>query len=153
MSGVAQRLALLRSLAAGRGLSITDVAHSVGSTISVGAGRTTPLRFAKRRQGARRPGYYHSAPFDLFLMSANWEIAGKTGYRLRWKDEAQRIAKESAKLIGLKIQAVDMPRFSNRIKLAFRGGVSLTVWPDDTGPDFGWTLRVRRRFLSLGDSE
>lgn len=153
MSEAAHRLALARSLMDGRGLRVANVGHSIGSTINIGAGRTTPSRYAKYRRDHRRPGYYQKAPYDLFLMSANWEVASKTGYRLRWNDNAARIAKESAKLVGSRIHTVDAPRFRNRVRFVFRGGLSLTVWPDEADMHLGWTLERNGRHFSLRDSE
>lgn len=153
MTGVSTRLALTRSLLAGRGLRIADVGHSVGSTINIGAGRTTPHRYRKILRRPRRPGYYPQAVFDLFLASAEWEITDKRGYKLRWTDDARRIAKESARLIGTQIQTVDAPRYGNRIRLGLCGGISLTVWPDEEDEYLGWSLQWRGRHISLGDSE
>src|SRR5262249_17231131 len=88
------RLRLIHALLGLRLSQVSQVGHSIGSTVNIGFGATVPRRYAKRRIGNRRTGYFKQAERDLFLSWADWEIRRTGGYRLRSSDNQHRIASE-----------------------------------------------------------
>jgi len=65
MNDSANRLRLVEAFRGIRRLPVSVVGHSIGSTINIGFGATTPRRYTKHRTGKRRTGYLNRAERNL----------------------------------------------------------------------------------------
>ncbi|MGX9179102.1 hypothetical protein [Mesorhizobium sp. BHbdii] len=148
MSLSANRLCLIKTFNGIRLSPISVVGHSIGSTINIGFGATTPHRYAKRLSGKRRVGHFRRAEWDLFLASACWELRKTNGYCLRWSDNPRRIAKEIELSVGKTVISVSLRGLRKQAEIRFANGETLRFWPDRDEDGGGWNLNIGKRHLS-----
>ncbi|RUV68443.1 MAG: hypothetical protein EOR30_12065 [Mesorhizobium sp.] len=149
MNTGANRFRLIEAINSLRLLPVSVVGHSIGSTINVGFGATTPHRYAKRQSGKRRAGYFRRAERDLFLASASWELRKTNGYCLRWSDNPRRIAKEIELSVGKTVISVSLGGLRRQAQIRFASGETLRFWPHLDEDGGGWNLNIGKRHLSV----
>jgi pimeloyl-ACP methyl ester carboxylesterase len=151
MSVSANRLRLVEAFRGIRRLPVSVVGHSIGSTINIGFGATTPRRYTKHRTGKRRTGYFNRAERDLFLVSATWEFRGPDGYSLRWTDNPRRIAREIEWFVGKAVIGATFCGPRQPAEIRFAGGATLRFWPDHSDDSGGWIFVSGRNYLPASD--
>lgn len=147
MTAARDRLSLVSAFTRSFPIAVTVVGHSIGSTVNIGFGNTTP----HRRTSRMGRGYYLRARCDFFLMSACWEIRGRSGYVLRWSDNSRRIAREIEWLVGKTTAGVSLKGNRQSLQILFSDGLILKAWSnDDEGIGPGWNFWVCDNVFQLG---
>ncbi|MFI0844121.1 hypothetical protein [Mesorhizobium sp. IMUNJ 23232] len=148
MTAVRDHLHLINAFSRNFPLAVAVVGHSIGSTINIGLGKTTP----HRRHSRIGRGYYRRARCDFFLTSACWEIRGRSGYVLRWSDNSRRIAREIGRLVGKTTAGVSLKGSKQSLQLRFSDGSVLKAWSDDNeGIEPGWNFWVGDNVFQLAN--